>query len=57
MKAGIIVWTAAEDVEPDDLPCHLCPGPCCRMNCPHAFLPGIDEEELGAAHEPFDGGE
>ena len=41
--------------EPD---CHLCPGICPVPDCPHALrrdvLPGTEEEELGAAHEPFE---
>lgn len=38
--------------------CHLCPGPCALRDCPHAFLPPTDEDDLGAAHEPYtEGGE
>jgi hypothetical protein len=42
-----------------DRDCELCPGICRRPGCPFALRttqlhPGTDEDELGAAHEPFE---
>lgn len=37
--------------------CRMCPAACPDPDCPHAFrswLPPTEEEELGAAHEPYE---
>ena len=51
--SAVGVWT-------DDDICHLCPG-ICRHDCPYGlrrqWVPGTEEEELGAAHEPVDCGD